>query len=79
MASANSRFSLLSRLQLLQPTGLWHVHPAELTLTIVEGPALTPCLRHRWVRRSRLMLLENPNDLFFRKPLRSIVWSSLRG
>jgi hypothetical protein len=59
-----------SPLKLLQQRGFEPIHPAELTLPVVEGRLADPVFAAQVDRlRTQLVLPQNPNDLLFRKPL----------
>jgi hypothetical protein len=56
-------------LKLLQPLGLRHVHAAEFALPIIEGRFADPVLATQiGGLRAELVLLQNTDDLLFRKP-----------
>ena len=56
-------------LNLLEPLGLGHLHPAKLRLPTVEGRRADPVLAaHLSGRKPRLLLAQHPNDLLFCEP-----------
>src|SRR6478736_8724242 len=58
-----------SRPRLLEPLGLGDAHTAELGLPVVERRFGDAMLAGKVGRlRPRLVLLQNPNNLFFREP-----------
>jgi hypothetical protein len=64
-------------LQRPQPLGLRNVHPFEFGLPFVDAGVADAMLAAAIGDRDpSLVLLQNPDDLFFRKSIALILWSS---
>ena len=64
--------------QRTEPLGFGHIHAAELGSPFVDAGLADTVLAAKITHRdTRLVLLQNADDLFFQKRLRFMFWSSV--